>query len=366
MPSLGESFGLMAVEAMACQKPVVVFDNTALPSVTFAPECGVLVENKNSQKLMEAIKMLIEDPSERNKRGELGRKIAQEHYDLNNYNKELLKIYRSALNRKHIKAEQSLLDNNIDEKDIENIKISSKLNILTKKLFTNVPLLNKKHKKILLNDKIDYSNINVQKTLRNYTDNLYNLVLKNKNILIRRKISIHEIFWLLKNDRPKLKATISDILRTKPFIYKCTKLLYKTIKSLKHIYQKYKEIINYLIVGGLTTVISLAVYYISVFTFLNPENSIQLQIANILSWIAGVAFAYFTNRKYVFESKNENKLKEATKFVSSRITTLLLDMLIMWLFVTTLHFNDKIMKLISQVLVVVGNYILSKLFVFKK
>lgn len=136
--------------------------------------------------------------------------------------------------------------------------------------------------------------------------------------------------------------------------------------KIKELYVRYKEIINYLIVGFLTTIVSLAVYYITVFTLLNPENSIQLQIANILSWIAGVAFAYFTNRKYVFESRNANKIQEATKFVSSRITTLVLDMLIMWLGVTILNFNDKIIKLISQVLVIVGNYILSKIFVFKK
>jgi len=138
------------------------------------------------------------------------------------------------------------------------------------------------------------------------------------------------------------------------------------IKKIIGVYDKYKEIINYLIFGVLTTIVSLVVYYISVFTFLNPENSIQLQIANVLSWIAGVLFAYFTNRKFVFESKNTNKLKEATKFVSSRITTLVLDMLVMWFGVTILSFNDKIIKLVSQILVVVGNYILSKIFVFKK
>lgn len=138
------------------------------------------------------------------------------------------------------------------------------------------------------------------------------------------------------------------------------------IKKIKQIYLKYKEIINYLIVGVLTTVVSLAIYYISVFTFINPKNPIELQIANILSWLAGVTFAYFTNRKYVFESKNTNKIQEATKFVSSRLTTLFLDMLVMWLGVTVLHFNDKIIKIISQVLVIVGNYILSKVFVFKK
>ncbi len=138
------------------------------------------------------------------------------------------------------------------------------------------------------------------------------------------------------------------------------------MEKILNLYKKYKEIINYLIVGVLTTVISLLVYYICVYTFLNPNNKLELQIANVLSWIAGVTFAYFTNRKYVFESTNKNKLKEATSFVSSRITTLLLDMLIMWLGVTVLKFNDKIVKLISQVLVIVGNYVLSKLFVFKK
>lgn len=138
------------------------------------------------------------------------------------------------------------------------------------------------------------------------------------------------------------------------------------MEKIKNLYLKYKEIINYLIVGGLTTLVSLAVYYICVFTFLNPNNTIELQIANILSWIAGVTFAYFTNRKYVFESENQNRLGEVTKFVSSRIGTLLLDMFIMWLGVTILLLNDKIIKIISQILVIVGNYVLSKLFVFKK
>lgn len=138
------------------------------------------------------------------------------------------------------------------------------------------------------------------------------------------------------------------------------------MEKIKELYSKYKEVINYLIFGVLTTVVSLAVYYISVFTFLNPENAFQLQVANILSWIAGVTFAYFTNRKYVFESKEQNRLKEASKFVLSRVLTLLIDMLIMFVGVTLLHLNDKIFKLISQVAVVVLNYVFSKIFVFKK
>lgn len=135
---------------------------------------------------------------------------------------------------------------------------------------------------------------------------------------------------------------------------------------MKNLFIKYKEIIMYLIFGVLTTVISLIVYYLLTFTILDANNPLLLQIANIISWVAGVLFAYFTNRKYVFESKNTNKVKEFTSFVGARVATLVLDMLIMGVGVTWFAFNDKVMKLISQVLVIVGNYILSKLIVFKK
>ena len=131
-------------------------------------------------------------------------------------------------------------------------------------------------------------------------------------------------------------------------------------------YKKYKEIINYLIVGVLTTVVSLASYYIIVSTVLNPNNAIELQIANIFSWICAVAFAYVTNRIFVFESKNPNKLKELTSFVGARLLTLGMDMFIMFLMVTLLHINDKIAKLVVQVVVTIANYVFSKLLVFKK
>ena len=128
------------------------------------------------------------------------------------------------------------------------------------------------------------------------------------------------------------------------------------MNNIKELYLKYKEIINYLIFGVLTTVVSLATYYICVYTFLNPDNSLQLQVANIVSWIAGVTFAYITNRKFVFESEEQEKLKEAGKFVTSRIATLLTDMLIMFIGVTILKLNDKIIKLISQIIVIIANY----------
>lgn len=140
----------------------------------------------------------------------------------------------------------------------------------------------------------------------------------------------------------------------------------KLLKKIWKLYKKYEEIINYLIVGGLTTIVSLGTYYFCVYTFLDPENAFQLQLANIISWICCVTFAYFANRIFVFKSKRKDKLKEAVSFYSSRIATLLMDMGIMFVFVTLIGFNDKIMKLVVQVVVTILNYVLSKLLVFKK
>jgi len=140
----------------------------------------------------------------------------------------------------------------------------------------------------------------------------------------------------------------------------------KLIKKCLDLHRKYKEQINYLIVGGLTTLVSMAVYYGGIHSVLDPDNAIQLQVANILSWVAGVSFAYVTNRKYVFESQNSNILKEAASFVSSRVTTLFLDMAVMGILVTWLGQNEDICKIVSSVLVTVANYFLSKLLVFRK
>lgn len=138
------------------------------------------------------------------------------------------------------------------------------------------------------------------------------------------------------------------------------------MKKIKELYYKYEEIISYLIVGGLTTVVSLATYYLLVYTILNPKEAVELQIANIISWIASVTFAYFTNRKYVFKTKEKISFEEGINFYLSRVSTLLLDMLMMYIFVSVLKFDDKVIKLIVQVIVIVLNYVLSKFIVFKK
>ena len=129
--------------------------------------------------------------------------------------------------------------------------------------------------------------------------------------------------------------------------------------KIRELYMKYRELIRYIIVGGMTTVVSLGTYYLLVFTVLDPKDALQLQIANVISWIAAVTFSYFA-------SKNENVLKEMIDFYIARLATLGMDMGIMFVFVTLLGCNDKIMKIIVQFVVTIANYVFAKLFVFKK
>ena len=138
------------------------------------------------------------------------------------------------------------------------------------------------------------------------------------------------------------------------------------MQNFINLYKKNQQIINYLIVGILTTLVSLTIYYICVLTFLNPANALQLQIANVISWICAVLFSYVANKIFVFMSRSKNIIKEIVSFLSSRVLTLLIDMLIMFVMVTALGINDKISKLFVQVVVTILNYVFSKLFVFKK
>lgn len=135
---------------------------------------------------------------------------------------------------------------------------------------------------------------------------------------------------------------------------------------IRNMLRKYREVIAYLLVGGTTAIVCLIVYYICVMSFLNANDPVQLQIANIIAWIIAVIYAYFANRIVVFRSHNSNMIKEAMVFCSSRITTLVLDMGCMMLLVTLLGFNDKVIKLFVQILVATVNYLLGKFLVFKK
>ena len=133
------------------------------------------------------------------------------------------------------------------------------------------------------------------------------------------------------------------------------------LNKLLNLYKKYKEIINYLIFGVLTTLISIVNYAIFTKVF-----HIDYLISNVLSWIIAVLFAYITNKIYVFESKSKKNIKEITSFFFFRVVSLIIEMIILYIFVDILHIDDLVTKIIAQVIVIVSNYIFSKLFVFKK
>ena len=134
---------------------------------------------------------------------------------------------------------------------------------------------------------------------------------------------------------------------------------------IKKLFVKYQELIRYVFFGALTTAVSLGVYFLCTRTFLDPNNPLQMQIANVLSWIAAVSFAYVTNRRFVFESRNRNVLMEAASFFLSRLGTLGMDMGLMFLGCTVLKLDDRLMKLVVQVVVLAANYLLSKFLVFR-
>ena len=139
------------------------------------------------------------------------------------------------------------------------------------------------------------------------------------------------------------------------------------MKSIIDIYKKQEEIINYIIVGIATTIVSLFFYYVSTRTFLDINNPIELQAANLIKWTTGVLFAYVTNRIFVFKSKTKSKeqFKEFSSFVMARFATLFLDMGLMMILVTYMQMYDMLAAIISIAVVTIVNYFLSKIFIFK-
>ena len=137
------------------------------------------------------------------------------------------------------------------------------------------------------------------------------------------------------------------------------------IKNLKEIYFKYKELINYLIFGGLTTIVNFICYYIFA-----RMIGIDEVISSALSWFFSVLFAYITNKIFVFDSKTKgikNLIRECISFFLARILSgILCDIGSFALMVKVFNINDIISKIITQVMVVIVNYIFSKFLVFKK
>ncbi len=128
-------------------------------------------------------------------------------------------------------------------------------------------------------------------------------------------------------------------------------------------YNKYREVLLYLVFGGLTTLINIVAFYIL------RKLSIELQVSNVIAWILSVLFAFITNKLFVFESKNKSKkenVKEMTSFFGFRILSLLFDIGFMHLLVSILNIHEMISKILSNILVIILNYVFSKVFIFKK
>lgn len=122
-----------------------------------------------------------------------------------------------------------------------------------------------------------------------------------------------------------------------------------------------KEVLMYLIFGVLTTVVNIVVYFVC-----NDVLHINYLMANGAAWFGSVLFAYVTNRKFVFLSNSESLLNEFLRFLGSRVSTGIIDMAVMWVLVDIVSCNSMVSKVISNVLVIILNYVFSKLFVFQK
>nr|WP_296441026.1 GtrA family protein [uncultured Acetatifactor sp.] len=138
-------------------------------------------------------------------------------------------------------------------------------------------------------------------------------------------------------------------------------------EKCKALYRKYEEIIVYLIVGVLTTIVAWTAKFVAnALLFRNTmyPTPFENTVLSTINWVAGVIFAYFTNRRFVFKSKKPMR-KEAPKFVLSRVSTWILDIVVMQV-LTALNINLVVASVISAVLVTIANYVFSKLFVFNK
>ena len=148
--------------------------------------------------------------------------------------------------------------------------------------------------------------------------------------------------------------TDNNMQETKPYIF--DKIMHlPCLRVFEPLYKKYKEVLLYLFFGVLTTVVSIGSY-----AFFNVALGI-----NVLA----VLFAFFTNRIWVFAAPTktvEEFMKQLVSFAGGRVLTLVIEEIILLVFITMLHFNSMLIKFIAQVVVIILNYVISKLLVFRK
>lgn len=136
------------------------------------------------------------------------------------------------------------------------------------------------------------------------------------------------------------------------------------LNQFRSLWEKYRSILIYIIFGVLTTAVNYLVY-IPCLNLLGLSAS----VSNIIAWCVAVLFAFLTNKPFVFESKDwsvKTVVPEFTKFVGTRVASGLVETLILLITVDLLGWNGNIWKLVTNVIVVILNYIGSKLLVFRK
>ena len=136
------------------------------------------------------------------------------------------------------------------------------------------------------------------------------------------------------------------------------------LKILADWYRSHQEGMRYLIFGALTTLVNIVAYSILYYVF-----HINNATSNIIAWIIGATFAYITNKLYVFNSKVNTKielLKEILYFYGCRLLTLIIDEAIMIVTVDKFEWNALLMKIIANIIVIVLNFVFSKILIFKK
>lgn len=136
------------------------------------------------------------------------------------------------------------------------------------------------------------------------------------------------------------------------------------MKKLILLLKKYKEVFLYVIFGVFTTICNIVVYYLCTRIFYINEYS-----SNIIAWIISVLFAYITNKIFIFKNKEKkfpHLLKESLSFFFFRLISLIIDMASMYLLISFVLLNDLVAKIITNIIVIILNYIFSKFFVFQK
>ncbi len=156
-------------------------------------------------------------------------------------------------------------------------------------------------------------------------------------------------------------------VKSKTEVFLLDKLIRKILsvfpKFIRDFYDKHESALLYIIVGGLTTVVSIAAQYVPAYF------GLPTKVNTTISWICAVTFAFFTNKVWVFKDKSYSRrdwLSQAAAFYGARLATYFLELGFMILTVDVLHYSEYIMKLIAQVFILIVNYLFSKFVVFRK